>query len=101
MSRDSDQEDSRLTHEVALRAIRRLDILEWVTLGGAAVLAIAGGALVALLLEDLTGWGYRTLWIVTALLLFAIPGGVTFVQLKREEAESRRRLNRDNDESHG
>lgn len=97
----SDQEDTRLTREVTLRAIRRLDILEWVTMGGAAMLAVGGGWLVALLLEDMVTWSFRTVWTVAALLLFLIPGAVTFTQLRRDEAESRRRRNRGTEESHG
>lgn len=97
----SSDDETRLTQEVTLRAIRRLDVLEWVTLAGAGVLAVGGGALVALLLEEGMGWSFRPLWIVCSILLFAIPGTVTFTQLRREEAESRRRLNRGNDETHG
>ena len=96
-----EDEETRLTHEVALRAIRRLDILEWVTLSGAAMLAVGGGALLALLLEEMVPWSFRTIWIVAALLFFLVPGAVALTRLRREEAEARRRLNQRNDESHG
>lgn len=101
MSGASDQEDSRLTHEIAHRAIRRLDVLEWVMLAGAAGMAIVGGALVAWVLDGVVAWSFRTLWMVTALFLFAVPGAIVFTQLRREEARSRARLEREPDEDHG
>ncbi len=101
MTGGSDPEDSRRTHEVAHRAIRRLDVLEWVMLAGAATMALLGGALVAWILDAVVAWSFRTLWLVTALFLFAVPGAIVFTQLRREEARSRPRLEREPDEDHG
>jgi hypothetical protein len=59
----SDEETARVTQEITARAIRRLDILEWLIFAGAAGLAVVGGGLLALLLagplgfdSDLPGW---------------------------------------------
>jgi len=46
----TDQEDVRVIQEVAARAIRRLNVLEWVILGGAGLIAVLGGALVSWLI---------------------------------------------------
>jgi hypothetical protein len=54
----SAEEDARITREVAERAIRRLDILEWVILTG-----------------------------VAALLLFGVPGGIAWRRARREDRE--------------
>ncbi len=77
------REEARVTSEVARRAIRRLDVLEWVMLLLAAALAVGGGALVAMLLVGRAGQGFRTVWIATSLLLMVVPGVV--VLARREE----------------
>ena len=40
----------RVTQKVAARAIRRLNLLEWVIMGGAGLIAVFGGALVSWLI---------------------------------------------------
>jgi hypothetical protein len=45
-----DEEAARITREVTERAIRRLDVLEWVILAGAVLFAVIGGWMVAVLL---------------------------------------------------
>lgn len=61
------------TREDLNRAIRRLGILEWVILGAAALFALVGGWVIALLLED---WGlpFRLTWTIASTLLFGVPG---------------------------
>lgn len=66
--------EARLLQEVAHRAARRLDVLEWVALAMAAGLAVVGGGVVAWLLAPLVGVPLRTLWVVAALLMFVLPG---------------------------
>jgi hypothetical protein len=83
----SAEEDARITREVAERAIRRLDILEWVILTGVAALSIVGGWLVALVLSTATGMPFRPVWIVAALLLFGVPGGIAWRRARREDRE--------------
>ena len=86
------EEAARATREVAARAIRRLDVLEWVILSGAILLALAGGALVALLLSVPFGFPFGITWIAASLLLFGIPGAVALRRIRREERERTRRL---------
>jgi uncharacterized membrane protein len=77
---------------VTQRAIRRLDILEWVIFAVGAGLATAGGALVAWLASGLWGWDFRSVWIGASLLLFVVPGGMAVAKIKREERADARRL---------
>jgi uncharacterized membrane protein len=85
-------EEARLTHEVASRAIRRLDIFEWVLLGGIAVLASVGGFLVALLLSTPLGFAFRPTWVVASVLLFGVPGVIALRRMRRDEREMRARV---------
>ena len=83
----SREDDARITREITERAIRRLDILEWVILTGVAVLATVGGWLIALVLSTAVGLPFRPVWIVAALLLFGIPGAIALRRLRREDRE--------------
>ena len=80
-----EREAAKITSEVARRAIRRLDVLEWVILAATAALAIGGGALVALLVVGRSGPGFRWVWAVTSLLLLVVPGAVTLLRHRREQ----------------
>lgn len=68
------QREAELLREVARRAARRLDVLEWAVLLAAAVLAVLGGGVVAWLLAPVLGVSPRPLWVVSALLMFGVPG---------------------------
>ncbi len=63
------------------RAVRRLNILEYLILAAAGAMSLGGGALVALLLRELTDAPFRISWFVSSLLLFSVPG---FFVLRRE-----------------
>ena len=67
------KEPYRGTRKEVKRAIRRLDILEWVILGAAAIVALLGGWLVAWLVRGL-GIPFRLTWTIASVLLFAVPG---------------------------
>jgi uncharacterized membrane protein len=84
------EEEARVTREVAARAIRRLDILEWVILAGAAFLAIVGGWLLAVLVAEAAGVPFRLAWTVGAILLFGVPGGLSLRRVRREDRERQR-----------
>ena len=81
-----EREAAKATSEVARRAIRRLDVLEWIILATTAVIAIGGGGLVALIVVGRSAASFRATWIATSLLLLIVPGAVVFddgkVQLK-------------------
>jgi uncharacterized membrane protein len=81
------EEDVRITREITERAIRRLDILEWVILTGVAVLSTVGGWMVALVLSTAVGLPFRPVWIIAALLLFGIPGAIVWRRIRRQDQE--------------
>ena len=86
-----EKEAAKVTSEVARRAIRRLDVIEWVILFGAAALAIAGGWLVAAILVGRSHESYRIVWMVVSVMLLVAPGAAAlarFRQDKREEEPS-------------
>jgi uncharacterized membrane protein len=74
------------TRRMMATAIRRLNALEYVILGGAMALALLAGALTGAMVESLTGSYFRVTWIVTSLLFFIVPGALA---LKREREAQR------------
>jgi|GEM_PF-1433953 len=68
----------RGTREEMERAIRRLNVLEYVILGFAVLVALGGGAAVAYILSAGTDLPFRPTWIVLSLLLLIIPGALVF-----------------------
>lgn len=85
-----EKEAARVTSEVARRAIRRLDVLEWLILAAAVGLALGGGALVAWILAGSTSGAFRTIWMITSVLLLTVPGTIAFVRLKQDERREAR-----------
>ncbi len=67
------------------RAVRRLNILEYFILTAAAAMSLGGGALVALLLDELTGAPFRISWFISSLLLFSVPGFFVFRRESRRD----------------
>lgn len=55
------------------RAVRRLNVLELILLGAAAIVALAGGWLAALLGAKAFGLPFRITWITASLAFFIIP----------------------------
>lgn len=89
----SDQSEEELVRQVASRAIRRLDLLEYVFLGGAAVLALLAGGLVAIVLTATFDAPFRTMWFLWSLLFFLVPAGISLWHVVRtEEGEATRNL---------
>lgn len=77
------EQEARLLQQVARRAAGRLDVLEWVALALAAALAAAGGGVVAWLLAPGLGVPVRTLWVVSSLLMFGVPGWAALRRRRR------------------
>lgn len=73
-------EPEQVDREVMERAIRRLNILEYLILGAAALLALVGGALVGWLLSLVAEVPFRLAWLVASLLLFVVPGGIVYAR---------------------
>ena len=79
----TDQEDVRVTQEVAARAIHRLNLLEWVILAGAGLIAMLGGALVAWLIAAQLKVSFRLTWIGLSMLLLVVPGLIVILRSGR------------------
>ena len=95
------QREAQAVHEVAARAIRRLDVLEWVILAGAMALAIAGGAAVAWLIAPTVSFGFRPIWTVMSVLLFVVPGVIAIVRMRKGERVARATTHPDPEEDDG
>jgi uncharacterized membrane protein len=80
------EQEAELARKVMDRAVRRLDILEYLILLLALILALVGGALVAWILGTTFGTPFRLSWAVASLLLFVVPGGAVYL---RERAHRR------------
>lgn len=81
----ADREAARVAQVVTRRAIKRLDILEWVILFAGVGLAMLGGAVVAWIFAGMAGWDFRTTWIGASIVLFVVPGAVAVIKIRREE----------------
>ncbi len=68
------------TRAAMRRARKRLDVLEYVLLGGAAVFALVGGALVAYLGSLSLGLPFRITWSIASLLFFLVPAIFVYVR---------------------
>ena len=80
---DPGEEETRIARDAMNRAMRRLGVLEAILLGAAAIAALAGGWLAALLARSAFGFPFRTTWLVSSLLLFVIPGVLAWTMGKR------------------
>jgi uncharacterized membrane protein len=97
----AEREAARQARTVTQRAIRRLDILEWVIFGAGAAMAALGGALVAWLLSSIAGWAFRPTWIGASLLLFVVPGTIAVLKIRRDERADALRAAERREEDHG
>ena len=84
----TDQEDVRVTQEIAARAIHRLNLLEWVILAGAGLIAMLGGALVAWLIAAQLKVSFRLTWIGVSILLLGVPGLIVVLRSGRGGSKS-------------
>jgi uncharacterized membrane protein len=75
-----DDRETRIARDVAHRAIRRLNALEYVILAAALGLALAGGALVGWILREAAGVPFRWGWAVGSFFLFVVPGALVYLR---------------------
>lgn len=68
----------REARETVHRAIRRLNVLEYVILTVVVLLSLAGGALLAFLANSLVGVPFRITWAVASVLIFVIPAAIVW-----------------------
>ena len=82
-----EKEVAKVTSEVARRAIRRLDVIEWVILLGAVALSIAGGWLVAAILVGREHESHRMVWMMVSVVLLVAPGAAALARFRRDQNE--------------
>lgn len=98
----AEREAAQMAQVVTRRAIKRLDILEWVILIAGVGLALLGGAVVAWMFAGIAGVDFRTTWIVASIVLFVVPGSIAVIKIKREERrDALRQAATRNDEEEG
>ncbi len=73
------------TRRMMKTAIGRLNVLEYVILGVAVVLALLAGALAAWLVENVAGAPFRLTWALSSLLFFVVPGWLVFRRERQAE----------------
>ena len=95
-----EEQEARAVQRVASRAVRRLELLEWVTLGVAVLAATVGGALVATVVAEPLGMAVRWAWVAASLVMFAVPALAALWKTRREERSLRERSTNDEDGSH-
>lgn len=87
----SERDGYRGTREEMERAIRRLNVLEYLILGFTVLVALGGGAAVAFLLSAGTELPFRATWAALSLLLLIIPGALVFGRDRRKRGGGKRR----------
>lgn len=80
-----EREAAKAGSEATRRAIRRLDLLEWVIFAAAAGLATAGGLILAMLFVGRSGERFRSTWIAASLLLLIVPGVIALARHRMDE----------------
>lgn len=86
--REPDPADVQAVRAALKRASRRLNVLELIILSAAAIAAITGGWLAALLAGRAFDLPFRTTWLVSSLTLFVIPAVAALLVNRRREARN-------------
>ena len=94
-------QEAEAAREAVKWVLRRLDVLEYLTLFLALALALLGGAVVAWVLDSALGLSFRAIWITTSLLLFILPGGFVYLrEFRKRGSVSHRSSNTEPKDSH-
>lgn len=75
-----EKEQAEAARTAMRRALWRLNVLEYLILFLALLLALGGGAVVAWVLSNATPLSFRYTWIPSALLLFVVPGWMAYLR---------------------
>lgn len=83
---EPDPADVQAVRAALKRATRRLNVLELIILSAAAIAALAGGWLAALLAARALDFPFRTTWVAASLTLFVIPAVAAVLVNRRRGA---------------
>jgi predicted lysophospholipase L1 biosynthesis ABC-type transport system permease subunit len=75
-----EREQAEVARAAMRRALWRLNILEYLILLLALLLALGGGAAVAWVLSTAASFPFRWTWGLSSLLLFIVPGGSVYLR---------------------
>lgn len=89
--------DSTELRRVTTRAVRRLNVLEYVILAVAAVLAMLAGLLAAIVLGAALELPFRPTWMVASLVLFIVPAAAAYLRARHLDHEAAVRRSASND----
>jgi uncharacterized membrane protein len=78
---------AREGREAVAWVLRRLDVLEYLILFLALILALVGGLLVAWVLGSALDLPFRATWGVASILLFILPGGFVYLREFRKRGD--------------
>jgi len=86
--------EAEASREALNWVLRRLNVLEYLILLLAVVLALLGGALVAWVLSSSLGFSFRWSWAIGSLLLFILPGGFVYLREFRQRGPAPDRVSK-------
>ena len=81
-------EKAEAAREAVSWILGRLDVLEYLVLFLAMVMALLGGALVAWILTPVVPLSFRWTWALASVLAFILPAGFVYLRELRRETES-------------
>jgi len=79
----SEKKAAAVARVVAARAVRRLNVVEYLLIAAAGGLSLGAGAVAGFALEAVAGLPFRAMWAASSLLFFVIPGVVVFGRERR------------------
>jgi len=97
----ADRSEEELLRIVAARAIRRLGLMQVAILGGATLLAVVAGGLLALLVSSQLALPFWIVWLIASALFLAVPGAAVWIAGRREARRIARKREADTGVSEG
>jgi uncharacterized membrane protein len=83
-----ERKEPEVDREALTWVLRRLNVLEYLILFLAVVLALLGGGLVGWILSSAFDFPFRLSWAAGSLLLFILPGGFVYLREVRARGAS-------------
>ncbi len=81
--RSSEKKAAAAARVVTVRAVRRLNVMEYLLIAAAGGMSLVAGAVAGFALQAVAGLPFRVTWAVSSLLFFVIPGGAVLGRERR------------------